>query len=157
MYSTVVSKCDPLTSNTVAVTKQKLIIINTFDRLLFFFLRCCTVDDWFARDHKVSRVEWFRRAFEPPKMFAALSSAEYSRRRAGEKISPHRERRQEALSDDFLPFAGDPLGAVRFLRAKFVIVFALCFLSLRYVRKTKSELISCRIEPLTSSLWFQEM
>lgn len=63
MYSTAVSKCDPLTSNTVAVTKQKLIIINTFDRSLFFFLRRCTVDDWFAKDHKVSRVEWVRRTF----------------------------------------------------------------------------------------------
>lgn len=58
-------------------------------------------------------------------MFAAKN---IRREGPGKKSRRIENRRQEALSDDFfLPFAGDPFGAVRFLRAKFVIVFALCF------------------------------
>lgn len=156
MYSTAVSKCDPLTSNTVAVTKQKLIIINTFDRSFFFFLRRCTVDDWFAKDHKVSRVEWVRRAF----LSRRKCSQHYRCRILDEKgRGKNLAASRTKTRSDVRRFFAFRRWSVRCC-ALFAGEICYCFrslLSLRYVRKTKSELISCRIEPLTSSLWFREM
>lgn len=113
------------------------------------------VDDWFAKDHKVSRVEWVRRAFLSHRKCSQHYWLRIFDEGPGKKLAASRTEARSVVRRFFCAFRR---WSVRF--CVFAGEICYCFrslLSLRYVRKTKSELISCRIELLTSSLWFREM